>query len=156
MPFDFQHHLNQLRTEMKVDFAGIAMPADLVMQNDIRWLHVSGADNDRYQRIHLQKGKGIAGIVMKSGRNWLEREINDQTFTEDLFNYPIIRSEKLTSFLAVPLWKYNRVAGVLLIGNRAEHRLSEHIEEEMEQYLAAGFGPFYGKDVFNSEQSILK
>ncbi|GGB08426.1 GAF domain-containing protein [Macrococcus hajekii] len=152
MPFDYQQHLYELRQSLRVDFAGIAMPSDLAVQDDIRWLHVSGADNERYQRIHLQRGKGIAGSVMKSGRAWLEHHIDAHTFPDDRFNYPIIRSEKLTSFIAVPLWKYNRVAGVLLLGNRENRPLADNIQQLVDLNLAAGFGPFYGEDVFNCGQ----
>ena len=41
-----------------------------------------------------------------------------------LYNYPIVVAEGLKSFGAIPLYKYNRVKGVLLVGYRTEKKLT--------------------------------
>ena len=45
-------------------------------------------------------------------------------YEDDLFNYPIIVAERLTSFGAIPLYKYNRVKGVLLVAFREDKVLT--------------------------------
>ncbi|WP_414044260.1 GAF domain-containing protein [Macrococcus sp. EM39E] len=150
MKHNYQGEVNRLRDKLNVDFVGLAMPSDLISQTDIHWTFVSGAMNERYKKIELQKGKGIAGFVLKSGRSWIELDVSTSSIATHIFDFPIVRFERLTNFMALPLWKYNKVAAVLLIGNREKKPFSLAIYEEVNIELDKGFGAFYRKDVINS------
>ncbi|MCE4956495.1 GAF domain-containing protein [Macrococcoides caseolyticum] len=147
---NYQAEVDELREKLNVDFVGLAMPSDLITQTNIHWTHVSGALNERYKKIELQKGKGIAGFVFKSGRAWIELDVASSNIATHLFDFPIVRFERLTNFMALPLWKYNKVAAVLLLGNRDKKPFSLEIYEEVNSELDKGFGALYRKDVINS------
>ncbi|MGV2875494.1 GAF domain-containing protein [Macrococcus capreoli] len=148
--YNYQEEIDQFKENLKVDFIGLAMPSDLISQTNIHWTFVSGALNERYKKIELQKGKGIAGFVLKSGRSWIELDVTSSSIATHIFDFPIIRFEKLTNFMALPLWKYNKVAAVLLIGNRDKKPFHLEIYEEVNKELDKGLGAFYRKDVINS------
>lgn len=150
MMHDYQALIDQLRESLNVDFIGLAMPSDLILQTDIHWRYVSGETNERYKKIELKKGKGVAGIVIKTGRDWIELDIESSSLQTHLFDFPIIRFEKLTNFIAVPLWKYNKVAAVLLIGNRSKRPFTLTMHEQLKTSIEQGLGAFYRKDVINS------
>lgn len=147
---DYQIIIDQLRESLDVDFIGLAMPSDLILQTDIHWRYVTGETNERYKKIELKKGKGVAGIVIKTGRDWMELDVASSSLQSHMFDFPIIRFEKLTNFLAVPLWKYNQVAAVLLIGNRNKRTFTLTMHEQLKAQLDKGLGAFYRKDVINS------
>ncbi|WP_414055677.1 GAF domain-containing protein [Macrococcus equi] len=147
---DYQSHVEKLKEKLNVDLVGIAMPNDLIAQTNIKWTHISGALNNRYKKIELQKGKGIAGLVLKSGRPWIELDVSSSSIGSHIFDFPIVRFESLTNFIALPLWKYNKVAAVLLIGNRNKKPFDLDMFEEVDRELNHGFGAFYRKDVINS------
>lgn len=153
MMHDYQAMIDQLRESLNVDFIGLAMPSDLILQTDIHWRYVSGETNERYKKIELKKGKGVAGIVIKTGRDWIELDIETSSLQTHLFDFPIIRFEKLTSFIAVPLWKYNKVAAVLLIGNRSKRPFTLTMHEQLKKNLEQELGVFYCKDVINSVEA---
>lgn len=150
MMHNYQEKVDQLRDKLNVDFVGLAMPSDLISQTDIHWTFVSGATNERYKRIELQKGKGIAGFVLKSGRSWIELDVSTSSIATHIFDFPIVRIESLTNFMALPLWKYNKVAAVLLMGNRENKPFDLAIYDEINRELDKGLGAFYRKDVINS------
>ncbi|WP_181451712.1 hypothetical protein [Macrococcoides caseolyticum] len=52
--------------------------------------------------------------------------------------------------MAIPLWKYNKVAAVLLVGNREQRPFNLEVYETINGELDKGFGAFYRKDVINS------
>lgn len=105
----------QLREAIGCDFVGLAL------QNreglDIRWHIASGNLNDKYERITVRYGKGIAGKVISSGSPLLV-----ENFPENILgkatDYPIMLAEKLISSYAVPLFFSGKPKGVLLAGNR--------------------------------------
>lgn len=143
--FNFQEQLNQIRNTYDFDFVGLAMSSEQSAPCHIKWQYVSGNLNHRYKNIELRTGRGIAGIVMKSGKPIIINNIEESPYNDQLFNYPIIQSEQLTALIAMPLWKHNRVCGVLLSGQRDNKPLPEI---DIDQFTR--FGPFYGKDMINS------
>lgn len=147
--YDYQTIIHQMKERLNVDFVGIAMPSDLISQTNIKWQFVSGETNKRYKLIELQRGKGIAGQVIKSGKPWIELDVDHSELTSHIFDFPIVKFERLTSFISIPLWKYNKVAAVLLIGNRGHHKFDSNIMKDVEKSLTEGFGPFYRKDTIN-------
>ncbi|MBI5974332.1 nitrate respiration regulation accessory nitrate sensor NreA [Staphylococcus canis] len=121
--YEYQDELERLRHEYQFDFAGIALPIEDHVATKIKWRYVSGNLNDRYQRIVLRHGRGVAGNVMKTGKPMIISDATADDIQNTLFNFPIIMSEALTSLLAIPLWHNHRVKGVLLFGQRAHKPL---------------------------------
>ena len=129
---DYQNELDRLRLRYQFDFAGIALPTEDHVGTKIKWRYVSGNLNERYQRIELRYGRGVAGNVMKTGKPMIITDANEQQIQSALFNYPILISEQLTSMIAIPLWHNHRVKGVLLFGQRENTplpKIARHISE---------------------------
>lgn len=109
--------LNQLLENWSCDFIGIAVNvAKAEEPKQIRWCHVAGNTNDSYQHIQLRLGRGIAGMVWRTGRLQQENHILSQP--AKLLEYPIARMEKLEATLGVPVFQKEKVCGVLLVGHR--------------------------------------
>ena len=91
---------NKLHDELPCDFVGIAIQNE--NGPDVRWHFAVGNDNDKYKRITVRYGKGIAGRVISTGR-----PIEVADFPNDILGkaleYPIMLAEKLVSAYAVPI-----------------------------------------------------
>lgn len=144
---DYQRELEQIRNALGFDFMGIALPEAAEEQFVIKWKHAAGQLNERYKRIVLQTGKGIAGIVFKTGKPMLLASVEDSISGDSLYHYPIINHEKLKSLAAVPLWHDARVAGVLLGGFRTPDRVQESHMQEMMKWARRGIGLLNGKEL---------
>ena len=120
---DYQSELDNLRIHFGFDFAGLALPTEDHVGMKIKWRYVSGNLNNRYQRIVLRNGRGIAGNVMKTGKPMTIANTNQDEIQQSLFNFPILLSEQLTALIAIPLWHNHRVKGVLLFGQRNDKPL---------------------------------
>jgi len=118
--------MDDLKKNIKTDFVGLAIYD--VMTDEIRWRLAIGATNQRYKRIVIRMGKGIAGEVIQ-----LNRPIKVNHFPIDLegdpIEYPILLIEHLKSVLAVPVSFREKIYGVLLVGQR-EERIFTDIEEK--------------------------
>lgn len=145
--FDFQLAIDSLRERFDFDFVSIALVQSAANQFVLTWQYASGNLNQRYKRIVLHSGKGIAGIVFKTGKPMLIQNIEAELDPGDLFNYPIIVAEQLKTVCAIPLWKDGRVAGVLLVGFREENRLIPSLLDDFRQYLDPSFGPFFTREL---------
>ncbi|KAA8998371.1 GAF domain-containing protein [Paenibacillus spiritus] len=143
---DLQRELEHLRGALGYDFMAIALPEPAEEQFVIKWRYAAGNLNERYRRIVLQTGKGVAGIVFKTGKPMWLPSVQEAISDENLFHYPIINLEKLKSLAAVPLWNDARVAGVLLGGFREPERVTESHLEEMLKWAKKGIGDFNGKE----------
>ena len=141
--FNIQQGIEHLRANFGFDFVGVALVQSAERHFELKWEFVTGNQSNRYRRIVLQSGKGIAGHVFKTGKPFLVEEVEKMFEEQDLFNYPIVVSEGLKSFGAVPLYKYNRVTGVLLVGYRVGKKLTLQGFEDFKQAIGPGFGPFY-------------
>lgn len=120
---DYQDEIEKIRHEYQFDFAGIALPSEDHAGTKIKWRYVSGNLNERYRRIVLRNGHGIAGNVMKTGKPMIIADTTAHDIQSSLFNYPILMSEQLTALIAIPLWHNHRVKGVLLLGQRNQKPL---------------------------------
>ncbi|WP_342429835.1 GAF domain-containing protein [Neobacillus sp. FSL H8-0543] len=117
---------NQLKKAAGCEFVALALQNEA--GPDVRWHFAAGNLNDKYKRITVRFGKGIAGKIISSGS---PMEMVD--FPNDIIgkitDHPIMLAEKLVSTYAVPLF-FNAVPkGVLLIGNREKHIFSERSHE---------------------------
>lgn len=120
---DFQEELDALRESEGYDFAGIALYEQHSTSAPIKWRYVSGNLNDRYKLIILRKGRGLAGMVMKTAKRMIIADVSQSLSPEERFNYPILSSEKLTAVVAIPLCFQQQIYGVLLLGQRNEKPL---------------------------------
>ncbi|MDP4083363.1 MAG: GAF domain-containing protein [Bacillota bacterium] len=117
---------NQLMNKMNIEFAGLAI------QNktgpDIRWHYALGNLNDKYKRITVRYGKGIAGKVISSGSPMMIVDFPHNILGKTI-DYPIILAEKLISSYAFPLF-FNAVPkGVIVVGKRMKYSFSEDEQE---------------------------
>lgn len=149
--FNYQQEIERLKVLFGFDYIGIALVQSPERRFELRWTYVSGNRSERYRRIKLQSGKGIAGLVFKTGKPMFVANADEEWGTGDLFNYPIAVAEGLKSFGAIPLYKYNRVKGVMLVGYRIGGKLTEEQFEQFKQEIGAEFGPFYNKEMVKDE-----
>jgi nitrogen regulatory protein A len=108
-------HLAQLRSLTSCDFAALAWTDETTHM--IRWKYASGNRNDRYKRIILRPGRGIAGQVTVTGRPMIMDSFSIRN-GDDPREFPILLAEGLKSVLAAPVVINGKVLGVLLIGCR--------------------------------------
>src|SRR5690625_3786863 len=104
-----QSIINQLREQLDYDFVSLAFAQSAADRFVLTWQYAAGNLNNRYRRIVLQTGKGIAGIVFKTGKPMLIPNVQNFTSHDELMNYPIIVSERLNSLVSIPLFQYGRV-----------------------------------------------
>ena len=112
--FDYQSEMDKLRARFQFDFVSMALVRPAEDRFVLTWQYASGNINERYKRIVLHSGKGIAGMVFKTGKPMLIQNVNADIESRDLYNYPIIVAEQLKSLGAVPLWEGSRVKGFCL------------------------------------------
>ncbi|MBE1555835.1 GAF domain-containing protein [Sporosarcina limicola] len=148
--FDYQKEIEQIKDRFDFDFVAIALVQSAERRFELRWVFVTGNQSNRYRKIVLQTGKGVAGRVFKTGKPMLVEDAETILGKNDLFNYPIIVTERLKSFGAIPLYKYNRVKGVLLVGYRTENTLTLEGFTEFQQVIGSEFGPFYNKEMIEN------
>jgi nitrogen regulatory protein A len=117
---------DQLMKQVGCDFVGLAI------QNrvgpDVRWHYAVGHLNDKYKRINVRFGKGIAGKIISTGTPMMMDNFPDQV-TGKVTDYPIALAEKLNTCYAVPLFFKGVPKGVLLVGNREAGPFSENDQE---------------------------
>ncbi|KAF9129301.1 hypothetical protein BGX30_013998, partial [Mortierella sp. GBA39] len=145
--YQYQAEIEKLRDRFQFDFVSLALVQPAEDRFVLTWQYASGNMNDRYKRIVLHSGKGIAGIVFKTGKPMLIQNVNTDIESRDLFNYPIIVAEQLKSLGAIPLWEAARVQGVLLVGYRAENRLTQAAFDQFQEGLGKEFGAFHAGEV---------
>jgi nitrogen regulatory protein A len=89
----------------------------------IEWVYADHPLNNRYKRMTVSYGKGVAGRVMQTATPFLCEDIDH--LPAPLKEYPIILSEKLRSFAALPISTSSVFGAVLLIGYRINHSLPD-------------------------------
>lgn len=144
---DHQTQIDQFRADTDFDLVAIALIEPAENQYVLKWKYTSGNTSNRIKKILLQSGKGIAGMVFKTGKPLIVKDRGDFAQNDDLFNFPILVFENLRSFGAVPLWHNGRVAGVLLGGYREEGLMTEEKMVLLVQKAASGIGNLDGKDL---------
>lgn len=124
--------LIEARLDLSVDFLSIAMNTSKTSLKEIKWLFASGNRNNRYQKIVLQVGKGIAGIVWKTGRPMAVTNLKNE-MNGTLEEYPIAITENLISILAIPILIDQEVMAIFLAGYRKETQLEKTKLEQLEK-----------------------
>lgn len=123
---------HQLRAELNCDFVALAIQNDI--GPDIKWPYVSGNRNEKYKRITVRYGKGIAGKVISTGRPMMISDLpNDKRSL--ILEHPIMLAEQLLSAYAAPLFIKGTAKGALLAGNRYSHPFTEIEQNTIANYV---------------------
>ncbi|WP_114495687.1 GAF domain-containing protein [Fontibacillus phaseoli] len=138
----YQTKIDQIRERLGYDFVSLAFAQSAQNGFVITWQYASGNLNNRYKRIVLQSGKGIAGLVFKTGKPMLVSSVKDELNPRDMFNYPIVVSERLNSLAAIPLYHLERVEGVLLAGYRGGKVITSENFRQLYESLQGQFGDY--------------
>jgi nitrogen regulatory protein A len=122
---DFQPEkfCEKVLAEIECDFVGLAL------QNsdgpDVKWHYAAGNSNNKYMRITVRYGKGIAGKVISTGRPMTVEDFPNLISGKAL-EYPIMLAEKLVAAFAVPIHFNDLPKGVLLVGKRTNQSFSQN------------------------------
>ncbi|MDR1082502.1 MAG: histidine kinase, partial [Coriobacteriales bacterium] len=138
---DFQGVIDGLRAEFGFDFIALSLIA-ATEQPVLTWQYASGNLNNRYKRIVLASGRGIAGIIYKTGRALLLADVNREIPADEMREYPIIIAEGLGSLAAVPLWKGDDIRGILLAGFRYVNGVDDMLLQKLIEYLPQKFSAY--------------
>ncbi|MDV6378853.1 GAF domain-containing protein [Sporosarcina sp. GW1-11] len=144
--FNFQLAIDQLKEILEADFIGLALVDLSKYYHELKWRYVAGNISLRYRKIVLSSGKGVAGLVFKTGKPFRVEDADERIDHLDLYNYPIIVFEKLKSFGAIPLFKDDHVHGVLLVGYRESNKMTVEKFEQFKATIGSKFGPFHHKE----------
>jgi nitrogen regulatory protein A len=118
---------NHLMYEIDCEFVGLAIQNKI--GPDIKWHYAFGNLNDKYKRITVRYGKGIAGKIISSGSPMMIQDFPNNILGKSI-DYPIMLGEKLISAFGVPLF-FNAVPkGVLVVGKRTKHIFLDHEQEK--------------------------
>ncbi len=112
----YMEAVEHLRSEYGFEFAAIGTAPEF--GEALQWRYASGNTGERFRRIALTPGRGIGGIVLKTGRAMVLTDIDNQLDPRDFSSYPIVFAEDLRSFCALPLSDGIHVVGALLCGFR--------------------------------------
>lgn len=145
--FNYQQEVDRIKNLLGFDFVALALVQSAEQRFAIKWECVAGNQSMRYKRIIMQTGKGVSGVVFKTGKPMHVEDVDAMLGKTDLFNYPIVIAEGLKSFGAIPLYKHNRVKGVLLVAYRTKNKMTSELFEAMKNEIGPRFGPFYHKEM---------
>src|SRR3954447_8176580 len=104
---------DRLMAEIGCDFVALALQNEV--GPDVRWHYAAGNLNDKYKRITVRFGKGIAGKIISTGSPMMVTDFPNDIFGK-VTDYPIALAEKIVSSYAVPLFFNHVPKGVLLVG----------------------------------------
>jgi nitrogen regulatory protein A len=125
---------NSLMAVVDCEFVALALQNEV--GPDVRWHYAVGNLNDKYKRITVRFGKGIAGKIISSGSPMMMIDFPEGIIGK-VTDYPIMLAEKLVSTYAVPLF-FNAVPkGVLLIGNRKASTFTEMEQQHVKESAQA-------------------
>ncbi|MDR7238331.1 GAF domain-containing protein [Neobacillus drentensis] len=125
---------DRLMAKVGCEFVALAMQNEV--GPDVRWHYASGNLNDKYKRISVRFGKGIAGKIISSGSPMMMTDFPKGVIGK-VTDHPIMLAEKLVSTYAVPLF-FNAVPkGVLLIGNRKPTTFTEEEQQQVRESAQA-------------------
>lgn len=142
----YTDQLRKLKTEFGFEFVSLAVALEAGQQL-LTWIHATGNRNARYRRIVLEPGKGIAGEVYHGGNAMVIQDANEEISEQDRFKYPITIAEELRSILAFPLWKEDRVGGILLLAFRSPNRITRELFQNVLDSITPAFCDFQVKQV---------
>ncbi|MBN9654513.1 hypothetical protein GLW00_01125 [Halobacillus litoralis] len=89
----------------------------------IRWTYADRPVNERYKRMSVMYGKGVAGRVLQTGTVFRCENVEDLPLP--LREYPIVLSERIRAFVAIPVITPSLFGAVLFIAYRSSHPLPD-------------------------------
>lgn len=147
---NFEQAIQSIKDQFQFDFVALALVQPAQFRFVLKWEYVLGNQSDRHRRIVLQTGKGVAGTVFKTGKSLCITNVDAEIGRADMFNYPIVVAENLTSFGAIPLYKSGRVKGVLLGAFREDEAImTPELFEQFEAAVGKLFCPYYNQEMVN-------
>nr|WP_263323219.1 GAF domain-containing protein [Neobacillus sp. Marseille-Q6967] len=121
---------NKLMQSIGCDFVALAIQDEA--GPDVRWHYAAGNLNDKYERISVRFGKGIAGKVISTGSSFMLEHFPQNIYGK-VTDYPIMLAEKLVACYAVPLVFNSTPKGVLLVGKRVPYVFEEEQQEQVNE-----------------------
>ncbi|MBS4216812.1 GAF domain-containing protein [Bacillus sp. FJAT-49711] len=139
---DYQKLIEILREQFALDFISVAFVQSEQLDFVLKWRYASGNISNRYKRVVLRSGRGIAGLVFKSGKALYIEDVSIDIAKKDLFNYPIIVSEELTNLAAFPIYgnQSEHVKGVILFGTRANKQVAQEVYDDIYHSFLKEYG----------------
>ncbi|MFC5405992.1 GAF domain-containing protein [Cohnella soli] len=112
---EIRRELQMLLSGLSCDFCALALKEK--DSGALKWTVVVGNLNERCLNMADPPNRGLSGTVAKVGRP-MTLQVSELVRSRDLYNYPIMISEKLRSAYAVPLMKNAKAFAILLAGDR--------------------------------------
>lgn len=106
----------------------------------LRWEHAAGGSNERYELIHLPNGVGALGKVHALRCGIVVDNVDEDIPENELFQYPIVTTEALKSFFCFPLMEEERIAVIVLCGQRFLHTFDDGLCGTVQRFAAQEFG----------------
>ncbi|APX72653.1 GAF domain-containing protein [Companilactobacillus allii] len=132
--FDYQDLVNKIYQNEEFDFVGIAIQSNN-SPHSIKWQFVAGNTNERFRRIVLRSGIGIAGLVIRTGKPFWDNNLIEYEYSNKMYT-PIAQNEHLHSAVAVPIIANTGIIiGVLLAGYHSNIEVSNKTAQTLSQYL---------------------
>ncbi|WP_212939753.1 GAF domain-containing protein [Paenibacillus antibioticophila] len=132
-----QQELQQLKSELALDFVAVAL-AD-ANYRDIYWKIALGAKSERYRKITVRMGRGMAGKVMQTKLPHIVTSYPEEV-RDEMLEYPIFLVEAIRSAVGVSVDskrpEQKQSYGVLLVGQRQERVFREQEIARVEQSAA--------------------
>jgi len=105
--------LEQVRERTGSDIAAFAVSAG----RGWHWVEAAGNTSERFLRLAIQPGRGIAGAVLRTGRAVaLDRHRNAADLRRE--DASLLHAEQLNAVAAAPVEHGGATVGILLIGAR--------------------------------------
>lgn len=132
---DCQELVLALKTKFAFDFVSLA-PVPNTEPPELMWKYAAGNTNQRFERIVLPPGVGVMGIVYGSRCPLIVENVNRDIPRKDQYQYPIVASEGLVSFFALPLMEDTHLVAVLLCAYRSQHDIAPQLLQETSTFIA--------------------
>lgn len=129
------HDLVQLIYQQEdFEFVGVALQ-DNTSWRKIHWRYAAGNTSQRFRKIILRSGIGIAGLVIRTGEPFAENDLAHHQYA-GYMSQPITMIEHLTSAVAIPIFDQDQlIIGALLAGYRHQQKVTAHSGHVLQEYL---------------------
>ena len=116
-----QQKLDETRKRLSADFAALAWTTG--KEHRMVWRFASGSCSARYRTLPIRPGRELAGAVYRIGRPLAWDESTPDLGRKRLES-PLMTAEELKAAAAVPIILEDDIKGILLVGQRSDHRYS--------------------------------
>ena len=127
-----------VRDRFGLDFVGVSIVPD-GSAPILTWQYAAGSTTENYALIHLPEGVGALGKVQKLRRGIVVNSVEDDIPQGELFQYPIIVAEALSSFFSFPLMEDGDLRVILICATRFVRTFDEVACGLIQQFAATLF-----------------